>query len=77
VSSDLEKLLALPAAERLRLAETLLASLPGESNLASSLPAAQQRELDRLLDEFDTDGNDGRPADEVMREVRKTLWPGS
>ena len=34
-----------------------------------SLPAAQRRELDRLLDEFDADGHEGRPADEVMREV--------
>ncbi len=77
MSSDLDKLLALPAAERLRLAETLLASLPTETQLASSLPAAQRRELDRLLDEFDADGDDGRPADEVMSEVRKALWPGS
>ena len=73
---NFDKLLALPPEERLRLAETLLASLPSDVRPAIPLlPPWQCRELDYLIDESDADGDEGRPADEVMTEIRRELWP--
>jgi putative addiction module component (TIGR02574 family) len=73
---DVNKLLALPAAERMKLAELLWQSLASPAETETLLlPAWQQAELNRLLDEYDSDGDDGLPAEVVMAEIRSELWP--
>ncbi len=73
---DLSKLLALPAAERLELAEMLWQSVGYPTDIDTlPMPAWQQTELGRLLDEYDSDGDDGIPAEDVMASIRQELWP--
>jgi putative addiction module component (TIGR02574 family) len=73
---DLSKLLSLPAAERLELAEMLWQSVGYPAAIDTlPMPAWQQAELGRLLDEYDNDGDDGIPADGVMAGIRQELWP--
>lgn len=73
---DLSKLLALPAAERLALAEKLWQSVDYSADISPRpMPAWQKAELGRLLDEYDSDGDDGTPAEGVMAGIRQELWP--
>ena len=55
--------------ERLRLLDELWESL-SRTPEAIPLPAAQQEELDRRLDELDREGPVGIPWDEVLGRIR-------
>ncbi len=73
---DLSTLLALPAAERLELAEMLWQSVGYPTAIDTlRMPAWQETELGRLLDEYDSDRDDGIPAEDGMAAVRQKLWP--
>ena len=63
--------LALPEAERARLAEDLLASLDSAS--ATEINAAWAREAEARIDAFDAGRIAARPAEEVFREIRESL----
>jgi putative addiction module component (TIGR02574 family) len=73
---DIAKLLALPPAERAKLARLLWDSIPDNADL-STLPIseAEQAELERRLDEYEAEGEpaDGRAVDAVIAEVRRRL----
>jgi putative addiction module component (TIGR02574 family) len=75
---DLSKLLALPAAERLELAEMLWQSVDYASTNEAPLSSAEQAELDERLDDYEAEGEpaEGRPVDEVLAELRRKTWPG-
>jgi putative addiction module component (TIGR02574 family) len=75
---DLSKLLALPAAERLELAEMLWQSVDHASTNEAPLSSAEQAELDERLDDYEAEGEpaEGRPVDEVLAELRRKTWPG-
>lgn len=61
--------MALPDAERMRVADELIASLdPAEQQ---RIEEAWAREVERRIDELDAGKVRGRPADEVMRELRE------
>lgn len=66
------KLRKLPLSERLRLVEDLWDSIAADQN-ALPLTAAQQAELDRRLDAYEADKYAGRPAGDVIAEIRKKL----
>lgn len=66
------KLRKLPLDERLRLVEDLWDSIAADQN-ALPLTAAQQAELDRRLDAYEADKNAGRPAGDVIAEIRRKL----
>jgi len=66
------KLKELPVDERIRLVEELWDSIAAEQH-AIDLTDAQKAELDRRLDAYDTDGNRGRPASEVIADIRRKL----
>jgi putative addiction module component (TIGR02574 family) len=78
VEIDFTKLLALPAAERLQLADMLWQSV--EHATASELPLSptEQAELDERLDDYEAEGEpaDGRPVDDVLSELLRKTWPG-
>jgi len=54
------------------LVEDLWDSIAEDQN-ALSLTHEQRMELDRRLDAYERDGNAGRPADEVIADIRKRL----
>ena len=58
--------------DRIRLVEDLWDSI-AKDQLALPLTSYQEQELDRRLDVYQTDGNHGRPALEVIEEIRKRL----
>jgi putative addiction module component (TIGR02574 family) len=62
----------LPLNERIRLVEDLWDSIAAEQ---SALPFApeQQAELDRRLDAYEIDGDSGRPALDVIADIRLKL----
>ena len=62
----------LPLDERIRLVEDLWDSIASDQN-ALPLTPEQQAELDRRLDAYEADGHPGRPAEDVMAEIRKRL----
>lgn len=62
----------LPLDERIRLVEDLWDSIAADQN-ALPLTHEQRQELDRRLDAYERDGNAGRPADEVVADIRKRL----
>lgn len=66
------KLRALPIDQRLRLVEDLWDSIAADQN-ALPLTAEQKAELDCRLDAFEADNNSGRPADDVIAEIRRKL----
>ena len=74
---DVARLLRLPVAERIRLAERLWGSI-GDDAGADVLPLtpAQRAEIDRRLAEDDSDPDDGLPVDQAMAELRRQIWPG-
>jgi putative addiction module component (TIGR02574 family) len=75
---DLSKLLALPAAERLELAEMLWQSVGYASTNDAPLSSVEQAELDERLDEYEAGGEpvEGRAIGEVLAELRRKTWPG-
>ena len=66
------KLRQLPVQERIRLVEDLWDSIASDQN-ALPLTPEQRAELDERLDALEADGNPGRPAEEVIAEIRKRL----
>lgn len=66
------KLLQLPVDERLRLVQDLWDSIAAERQVLP-LTDAQRAELDRRLDAYEADGDRGRPAAEVIADVRRRL----
>jgi putative addiction module component (TIGR02574 family) len=62
----------LPVDERIRLVEDLWDSIAVDQ-ATIPLTAEQVTELDRRLDAYETDGDHGRPAGEVILELRKRL----
>jgi putative addiction module component (TIGR02574 family) len=62
----------LPLDERIRLVEDLWDSIASNQN-ALPLTPEQQVELDRRLDAYEADGDPGRPAEDVITEIRKRL----
>ncbi|MGH8251679.1 MAG: addiction module protein [Steroidobacteraceae bacterium] len=69
MNSELRKF---PLNERLRLVEDLWDSIAADQN-ALPLTAEQQSELDRRLDAYEADKDDGRPAEDVIAEIRRKL----
>jgi len=62
----------LPLNERIRLVEDLWDSIAADQS-ALPLTQDQRSELDRRLDAYEADGNPGRPAADVIAEIRKKL----
>ena len=62
----------LPVEERIRIVEDLWDSIAHDQK-ALPLTADQKAELDRRLDAFAADGNLGRPASEVISDIRNRL----
>jgi putative addiction module component (TIGR02574 family) len=62
----------LPVDERIRLVEDLWDSIAADQS-ALPLTADQRIELDRRLDAYEADGNAGRPAADIIAEIRKKL----
>ncbi len=70
--SDIPGFYELSTAEKIQLVEDLWDSI---ADHASSIPVtpAQKAELDRRLAAFEADGDSGRPADEVIDDIQRTL----
>ncbi len=66
------KLWELPLDERIKLVEDLWDSIV-EDQQAVPLTAEQKAELDRRLNAYKVDGNRGRPAAEVIADIRRQL----
>jgi putative addiction module component (TIGR02574 family) len=62
----------LPLEERIRLVEDLWDSIAADQSLLP-LTSEQRIELDRRLDAYELDRNAGRPAEDVIAEIRKKL----
>ena len=66
------KLKELPLDERIKLVEDLWDSIAADQK-ALPLTPAQRAELDRRLDAYEADKNRGRPASEVLADIRRRL----
>ncbi len=66
------KLKDLPLDERIRLVEDLWDSIAADQKELPLTPA-QRAELDRRLDAHKDDKNSGRPATEVLADIRRRL----
>ena len=62
----------LPVRERIRLVEDLWDSIASDQS-ALSLSSAQKAELDKRLGAYEATKDPGRPADEVISEIRRKL----
>lgn len=62
----------LPLDERIRLVEDLWDSIAADQNLLPLTPD-QRAELDRRLDAYESDGDPGRPVEDVVADIRKRL----
>lgn len=62
----------LPLDERIRLVEDLWDSIAADQN-ALPLTPGQRIELDRRIDAYEADGRRGRPAEDVIAEIRTRL----
>lgn len=62
----------LPLDERMRIVEDLWDSIAADRE-ALPLTEAQKAELDRRLAAYEADGDRGRPADEVVADIRHRL----
>lgn len=62
----------LTVAQRLDLVEELWDSIAADQG-ALPLTDAQRAVLDQRLDAYELDGNPGRPADEVIADIRNRL----
>jgi putative addiction module component (TIGR02574 family) len=74
---DILNLLALPPAERVKLAQILWSSIPDNAG-PELLPLsnAERVELERRLTEYPEDDAEGRPVEEVLAELRHELCRG-
>jgi putative addiction module component (TIGR02574 family) len=66
------KLRELPVEERIRLVEDLWDSIAADKKALPVTPE-QRAELDRRLDAYEMDKNDGRLAADVIADVRRRL----
>lgn len=66
------KLSGVPLDERVRLVEDLWDSIAADQ-AALPLTDEQRAELDRRLDAYEADRDPGRPAKEVIAEIRSKL----
>ncbi|MEW6332412.1 MAG: addiction module protein [Pseudomonadota bacterium] len=66
------KLQQLPVEERIRLVEDLWDSIVADQR-ALRLTAKQKAELDRRLDAYEIDKNQGRPAADAVANIRRKL----
>jgi len=66
------KLQELPIDERIKLVEDLWDSIASDQR-ALPLTPAQRAELDRRLDAYAIDKNRGRPASDVIADIRRRL----
>lgn len=73
---DIAKLLALPPAERAKLARMLWESIPDNAG-PDTVPIsdAERAELERRLAEYPEDDAPGRPVEEVLAALRRELCP--
>ena len=62
----------LPIADRIQLVEDLWDSIAADQD-ALPLTFDQREELDRRLDAYESDGNNGRLVEEAIAEIRKKL----
>ena len=62
----------LPLDERIRLVEDLWDSIASDQKVLPLTPE-QKTELDQRLDAYEADRDPGRPADEVIADIRKRL----
>lgn len=62
----------LPVEDRIRIVEDLWDSIARDQG-ALPLTSDQVAELDRRLDAFEVDGEPGRPAKDVISDIRKRL----
>ena len=62
----------LPLDERIRLVEDLWDSIASDQKVLPLTPE-QKAELDQRLDAYEADRNPGRPADEVIADIRKRI----
>lgn len=62
----------LPVEERLHLVEELWDSIAADQS-ALPLSEAQRYELDRRLEAYELDRDPGRPAEDVVADIRKRL----
>lgn len=62
----------LPVDERIRLVEDLWDSIAADQS-ALPLTEEQRAELDRRLDAYESDRRAGRPAADVISDIRKRL----
>jgi putative addiction module component (TIGR02574 family) len=67
-----QNLRELPVEDRIRLVEDLWDSIANDQK-ALPLTPEQITELDRRLDKFELDGESGRPASEVISDIRRQL----
>jgi putative addiction module component (TIGR02574 family) len=68
------KLQQLPVEERIRLVEDLWDSIAADQR-ALRFTAEQKAELDRRLDAYEIDKNQGRLAADAVADIRRKLWP--
>ncbi len=66
------KLQELPVEERIRIVEDLWDSIAADQE-ALRLTTEQKAELDRRLDAYESNGNRGRLAADVVADVRRKL----
>lgn len=66
------KLKELPIEERIRLVEDLWDSIAADQK-AIQLTDTQKEELERRLNAYNVDQNRGRPAAEVITDIRRQL----
>ena len=66
------KLRNLPIDERIKLVEELCDSIAADQGTLS-LTDDEKSELDRRLDAFESDGNQGRPEPETISEIRHKI----
>ncbi|HDZ48454.1 MULTISPECIES: addiction module protein [Halomonadaceae] len=62
----------LPVEQRLHLVEELWDSIAADQS-ALPLSEAQRHELDRRLEAYELDRDPGRPAEDVVADIRKRL----
>ncbi|WP_431311311.1 addiction module protein [Parahaliea mediterranea] len=62
----------MPVEDRIRIVEDLWDSIAHDQSVLPLTPE-QKAELDRRLDAFEIDRNTGRPANDVIADIRKRL----
>lgn len=67
-----DKIHQLPIDERIRLVEDIWDSIAADQKSLALTPD-QKAELDRRLAAYAVDGNQGRPAEQVVADIRRRL----